>query len=48
MPAPLSKTAVPAAGPVLKIVLSSFSLCLQADELVILDGKLCFNFKGSS
>jgi hypothetical protein len=39
-PARLSETAVPDAAPVLKIVPSSFSLCLQADELVILDGKL--------
>jgi hypothetical protein len=45
-PAPLSKTGAPDAAPAWKIALSSSSLWLQADELVIFGGKLCF--KGSS
>jgi len=41
-PARLSKTGVPVAARALKIALSSYSLWLQADELVIFGGKLCF------
>jgi len=40
-PAPSSKTGAPDAALALKIALSSFSLWLQADELVIFGGKLC-------